>query len=250
MFKFIQELKDSFYEGREEAKQEALEKERIEDQGRTEILEKISELSKIEIFGCSLAAPFRASALQSWFTIFKKDKESLEENIVPFPLFSFGGEDYITDEQLDSLKKQLEESFSVSGSEEVLIMAKEFLYYTNIDLEALAEVELSNDRKLPANDELDIRLDAWLLSAVASLITSGVQFEDVPKEKALQIFTELLPIVKEKYPNWLSFSKDFVAQENRTKVNGRMAQKQLENYVSYLTYKFGSPWVMFPLESY
>lgn len=91
MFKFIQELKDSFYEGREEVKQEALVKERIEDQERTEILGKISELSKIEIFGCSLAAPFRASALQSWFTIFKKDKESLEENIVPFPLFSFGG---------------------------------------------------------------------------------------------------------------------------------------------------------------
>lgn len=81
-------------------------------------------------------------------------------------------------------------------------------------------------------------------------MTSGVQFENVSKEKALQIFTELLPIVKEKYPNWISFSRDFISQEQRTKVNGKMAQKQLENYVSYLTYKAGSPWVMFPLEEY
>lgn len=250
MFKFIKELKGSFNEGREEAKQEALEEERLNGQEKEEILEKISDLSKAEIFGCSLAAPFRASALQCWFTIFKKDKESLEEDVIPFPLFSFGGEEYLTEDQLDSLKKQLVESFSVTGSEEVLLMAREFLYYTNIDLEALAEIELPDDRKLPDDDELDIQLDAWLLSAVGALLTSGVQFENVPKEKALQIFAELLPIVKEKYPNWFSFSRDFIAQEQRTKVNGKMALKQLENYVSYLTYKAGSPWVMFPLEEY
>lgn len=250
MFKFIKELKENFNEGREEAKQEAMEEERLRGQEKEEILEKISDLSKVEIFGCSLAAPFRASALQCWFTIFKKDKESLEENVIPFSLFSFGGDEYLTEDQQDSLKKQLAESFSVTGSEEVLLMAKEFLYYTNIDLEALAEIELPDDRKLPDDDELDIRLDAWLLSAVGALLTSGVQFENVPKEKALQIFAELLPIVKEKYPNWISFSKDFIAQEQRTKVNGKIAQKQLENYVAYLTYKSGSPWVIFPLEEY
>lgn len=250
VFKFIQELKESFNEGQEEAKQEALEKEKFEELERTEILAKIDNLSKVEIFASSLAAPFRASALQCWFTIFKKDKESLDENVIPFPLFSFGGEEHIIEEDLDSLKEQLEKSFLVKGSEEVLRMAKEFLLYANIDLESLVEIELTKDRKLPAEWDLDIRLDAWLLSAAASLLTSGVQFEDVPKDKALQIFAELMPIVKEKYPNWGSFSKDFIAQEKTTKVNGRMTQKQLSNTVSYLTYKSGSPWVMFPLEDY
>lgn len=250
MFKFIKELRDSFNQGREEARLEVLEEEYSEKLEKAEIMGKIAELSKVEIFGCSLAAPFRAAALQTWFTIFKKDKESLDETLVPLPLFSFTDINHLTEEQLNTLKRQLGESFSVTGSEEVLIMAKEFLRYSNIELASLREIKLPDDRKLPEEDKIDIQLDAWLISAVGALLTSGVQFEGVPKEKAMLIFAELLPIVKEKYPTWISFSKDFVAQEKRTKVNGKLAQKQLENAVSYLTYKYGSPWVMFPLEEY
>ena len=247
MFKF---LKDSFNEGREEARQEALKEERDSEQEREEILRRISALPEVEVFGCSLAAPFRASALQVWFTIFNKDREALDENVVPFPLFSFGSDDFLTAEQQEALKKQFTQSFSVTDPEEVLLMVKEFLGYINLDLVSLEELDLSENRRFPESEIVDIRLDAWLLSAAASLLTAGVQFEGVSKEKALMVFAELLPVVREKYPNWSLFAKDFIAQEKRTKINGRRTQKRLERDVSYLTYKAGSPWVMFPLEEY
>lgn len=90
MFKFLKEIKEAFQEGVEEAKEELKEEQEKEKNRNIDVLNKLSEISQVERFGTSLAAPFRTTAFIDWFSLFKSSRELKEEDVIPVHLYKYG----------------------------------------------------------------------------------------------------------------------------------------------------------------
>lgn len=249
MFKFFKEIKESFMEGVEEGKQELAEEKEAEKAEVNKKLEMLSKLPDEERFGTSLAAPFRTTAFMDWFTMFKSIKESKQEDELPVHLYKYGYLEELDKNDVKSLKNQQEGSFDIEGADDVLSIVQSFLLGNQISLNSLENIE----PKYQPEDLICFKrgrfLSTWAFSAAASTLVSGVEFNGVSKERSLEIFSELLPHVQKMYSTWDDFGEKY-KQEDALINDGKKELKKTEDTIYNLTFKFGSPWVQFPLENY
>lgn len=249
MFKFLKEVQKSFIEGLEEGKQEFQEEQQLKKKSSNQILEALHLIPKEERFGTSLAAPFRTTAFNDWFTMFKNIRESKEEDVLPLHLYKYGNLNDLKEEEIAMLKKQQEGSFPIVDEEDVLSIVQSFLLGIEISLKTLDKV----DPKYQPKELICYRdgklLPTWSLSAAASTLISGVELNGVSKEYSLKIFSELLPIIQEKYTNWNDFGQKYKEEDSLLNSNKKDI-KRTENTIHNLTFKFGSPWGQFKLEDY
>lgn len=249
MLKFFKEMKDAFNEGVEEARQELDEESKLENNETRQILEELALISKEELFGTSLSAPFRTTAFNDWFTLFQSIREAKEENVIPIHLYKYGYLNELNKKDVVMLRKQQDGSFYIENEDDVLSIIQSFLLGIEISLEALNNVEpmyIPSELICFKNETL---LPAWSLSAVASTLISGVEFKGVSKVKSLKIFGELLPIVQKRYSNWCDFGNAY--REEDAIINNKKKQiKYTAITIHNLTFKYGSPWVRFRLEDY
>lgn len=249
MFKFLKEIKESFKEGIEEGKQELQEEQELKKETSEQILKELTLISKEERFGTSLAAPFRTTAFNDWFTMFKSVRESKQEDVLPLHLYKYGNLNDLSEEHIEMLRKQQEGSFEIETEEDVLSIVQSFLLGIGISLKILENVEPKyQPYELICYREGEL-LPTWSLSAVASTLVSGVDFNGLSKEYSLKIFSELLPIVQEKYSDWEEFGKEY-KKEDVLMNSSKKDIKKTTNTIYNLTFKFGSPWVQFHLEDY
>ncbi|BDR52536.1 hypothetical protein KIM372_04430 [Bombiscardovia nodaiensis] len=222
-----------------------------EAQAAQQTLERIAGLPQAEIFACSLAAPFRASACYDWFSLFKSSRQDPDPTVVPFHLYSFGQDSGLTQEQADMLRQQQERSFGIERDEDVLKIGKNFLTLTGISLPSLDGVE---EMPSPLDgftfEREDDGVNAWLVSAFASLLVSGTECNGLSKEQAVQILSELAPVVLRNYQDWEQYAFDFLKTDQLLGINKGRGAKLLRNTVESLGFKSGSPWVRYPLSSY
>ncbi|BDR55083.1 hypothetical protein KIMH_11940 [Bombiscardovia apis] len=222
-----------------------------EAQAAQQTLERIARLHQAEIFACSLAAPFRASACYDWFSLFKSSRQDPDPNVVPFHLYSFGDSSALKQDQIDMLRQQQERSFGIEHNEDVLKIGKNFLSLTGISLPSLSNVE---EMPSPLDgftfDREDDGVNAWLVSAFASLLVTGTECNGLPKEQAVQILSELAPVVLRNYQDWEQYAFDFLKTDQLLGINKGRGAKLLHNTVESLGFKSGSPWVRYPLSTY
>lgn len=249
MFKFFKEMKDSVKEGIEEAKEELKEEQEIENVKNEQLFDELANIPKIERFATSLAAPFRTTAFMDWFTLFKSQRESKQEDVIPVHLYKYGYLEELDKDYVTSLKNQQEASFDIETQADVLSIMQSFLLGIGVSLDYLEDIE----PKYQPEELICFRegklLPAWSLSAAASTLVSGVEFNGVSKEHSLKIFSELLPYVQKMYSNWNEFGNDYLREDELIN-NEKKSVKQTSNTIHNLTFKFGSPWVQFPLEDY
>jgi len=249
MFKFLKEIKEAFQEGVEEAKEELKEEQEKEKNRNIDVLNKLSEISQEERFGTSLAAPFRTTTFMDWFSLFKSSRELKEEDVIPVHLYKYGYLDELNESDIERLKNQQEGSFDIENEEDVLSITQSFLLGVGISLHSLENIKPKYQPEELICFKEGKLLPAWSLSAAASTLVSGVEFNGLPKEKSLKIFSELLPDVQKMYKNWDEFGDDYLREDGLIN-SEKKAIKQTDNTIYNLTFKFGSPWVQFPLENY
>lgn len=249
MFKFINFVKESIKEGVEEGRQELKAEEELISKQTSITLDQIEVLPVEEIFGTSLATPFRTTVFMDWFALFKSDKMKKEENVIPIHLYTFGELGDFDKDTVERLNQQQKESFPVENAQDVLAIVKSFLEGLNIPMTSLDGVDKKYDsHELISFHEGEL-LPAWSLSAAASTLVSGVEFNGVSKEEALKIFLELLPIVKNRYKDWSEFGQEFASNDIIITNNKREAKRTYQT-IHNLNFKFGSPWIQYPLENY
>ena len=249
MFKFFKEMKEAVQEGVEEAKEELKEEQEQEKLKSVDMLVELSEIPQEERFGTSLAAPFRTTAFMDWFTLFKSQRESKQEDVVPVHLYKYGNLEELDKDYVRNLKAQQEQSFDIENEADVLSIVQIFLLGIGISLNSLENIEPKyQPEELICFREGEL-LPAWSLSAAASTLVSGVELNGASKEYSLKIFSELLPYVQKKYSNWNEFGNDYIREDGLVN-GGKKAVKQTSHTIYNLTFKFGSPWVQFPLENY
>ncbi|MGX6970667.1 hypothetical protein [Vagococcus bubulae] len=126
MFKFFKEMKEAVQEGVEEAKEELKEEQEQEKLKSVDMLVELSEIPQEERFGTSLAAPFRTTAFMDWFTLFKSQRESKQEDVVPVHLYKYGNLEELDKDYVRNLKAQQEQSFDIENEADVLSIVQNF----------------------------------------------------------------------------------------------------------------------------
>lgn len=232
MFKLIKEcIIEPFKEGREEARIEAEQEKKEQDQTNQEIL---ASLTYTEMFAASLAAPFRVSVFLDWFSLFKKE-DSEEQPIVH--LLCFGEIANLDEEDIKRLNEQLETSFNISSGEEVLSAANASLQLAGIQLSSLQEAGTLYEVPHQRQD-----FSALGIGMASMLLVAAVDNKLLQKHQVLSIFEELIPEVQERFEGWPDYGIQLLAQEARMKFNKGFSRKRLEKDINNLIHKRDSPW--------
>ncbi|RBP98430.1 hypothetical protein CRD60_00750 [Bifidobacterium aemilianum] len=211
----------------------------------------IALLPREEVLATSLAAPFRACACYDWFSLFKSNRKALDESLIPMHLYGFPSLEGLDQDKVDMLRQQQTLSFGVSSAQEVLETGRILLARAGMSLPSLDGVPTLErlPESLAASPDSD-QPNAWTISAFSSLLISGVEFNGLAKDQAMGLFAELSPMVLDAFGDWGDYAEDFLTWDHAMGMNQGRAGKLLRNTVESLTFKYGSPWVRYPLESY
>ena len=240
MFKFIKEnIVDAIKEGLDEAKEEvAQEREQEKELSRADEIKRLNQITDLEKFITALAAPFRESIFNDWFTLFKDDDIENDKAIL-LHLYGFGDSISLTKSETKRISEQLKNSFDVKTESEILALAKEYLELLRLTSRTL----FSYSKSTTLNQISYLNgYDALLISMVACLLVSSVDLKLLDKQLVLDIFSEITPEIKRRFIDWEEYSKQFLIEESIVGFNKGKQRKQLESDINNLITKPNSPW--------
>jgi hypothetical protein len=252
---FFSELKDAFREGVEEGREELAAEAAAKD---AEMPEFLARIPLEEQFGVALAAPFRVSAFNDWFTIFKDEELTAEE--FPKHLYAISDTTLVSKSDLKMLKKVIARDFEIKDETSAL----------------WAIGQLFTAAALPSQTEfpyIDGKEDAWaewasifynsrlvdqdqrknLLTLVVNMAThvivASANVGYIAPQTALSLLGELSVFTKSLYGadgTWAEYGACFLAANDTIELNDENGMKLLQGHIKHLLEKPGSPWVNVP----
>lgn len=256
MFKFIKEwFIEPFQEGMEEARQELEQEEEDKKEMLREYLEHIETIPYEEQFATALAAPFRITVFQDWFTIFKNNDS--DEDVCPLHLYCFGDNIDVTSENIEDFQKFLKRDFDIETKEDVYNCVGLFFYSSGI-VPKEAKVDFSSKidyyaktlsispelMKADFQDTIEEDKNRIILYCTLSayILTSAAEIGYLQKEEALLLLADVEKRVRKICNNWGEYAEFFAKGEKEAQLNRGFGKRILTNYLKALREKSYSPW--------
>ncbi len=256
MFKFLKEiLIDPIKDGIAEAKQELADEE-IKAQETTEEKSLATQKQQIETipyeekFYLAIAAPFRVTVFQDWFSVFKNNTDY--DDHYPLHLYTFGDARVITQQNKNDLSDVLKRDFNITDRDSALKTVAAFLKPFSI-CNKLTEYQSNDFEDMKKSLELLSRYDMQSTQAVtcciaAHILTASTDVGYLDKSFSKDVLADVMELIKANFSSWQSFSDCFLQGETLLKLNKGLGKKLLIKYVNYLREKKGSPWNIVPWE--
>jgi hypothetical protein len=209
----IEPIKEGVEEAKAELAVEKAEKEKLEEEFEA-TFETISQEEKLAL---ALAAPFRCVATGQYVSLFDIDEEDAQRK--PPCLYQIGNLAEQDKKILDELASLLKRDFKATDQQTTLEAIQTF--------------------KNALFTETIPDTIAFHAAVISYLTTGAADLGYLTKEEALEEVKEVADLVRDHYPNWEAYGKDFLAGDY---MNNALGKKILSRVVKNLLACSGSPW--------